>query len=68
MLGQERHRDRPKGFWLSIIRAFLRGLRHIQTEPVWGGREDTAHVLRAACCAALPQCADLTRDEVLRHL
>jgi hypothetical protein len=47
---------------------FLRGLRHIQMEPVWGGREDTAQVLRAACCAALPQCADLTRDEVLRHL
>jgi HEAT repeat protein len=37
-------------------------------EPVWGGREDTAQVLRAACCAALPQCADLTRDDVLRHL
>ncbi len=47
---------------------FVRGLRHIQMEPVWGGREDTAQVLRAACCAALPQCADLTRDEVLRHL
>ena len=46
---------------------FLRGLRHIQMEPVWGGQEDTAQVLRAACCAALPQCADLTRDEVLRH-
>src|SRR5437016_5868573 len=47
---------------------FLRGLRHIQMEPVWGGREDTAQVLRAACRAALPQCADLTRAEVLRHL
>src|ERR1700722_9525737 len=47
---------------------FLRGLRHIQMEPVWGGREDTAQVLPAACCAALPQCADLTRDDVLRRL
>jgi hypothetical protein len=47
---------------------FVRGLRHVQMEPVWGGREDTAQVLRAACCAALPQCADLTRDDVLRHL
>jgi HEAT repeat protein len=47
---------------------FVRGLRHIQMEAVWGGREDTAQVLRAACCAALPQCADLTRDDVLRHL
>src|SRR5579863_10523793 len=27
---------------------FLCGLRHIQMEPVWGGREDTAQVLRAA--------------------
>jgi hypothetical protein len=47
---------------------FVRGLRHIQMEPVWGGRADTAPVLRAACCAALPQCADLPRDAVLRHL
>src|SRR5262249_32966336 len=47
---------------------FLRGLRHVQMEPVWGGREDTAQALRAACCAALPQCGDLTRDDVLRHL
>jgi hypothetical protein len=47
---------------------FVRGLRHIQMEPVWGGRQDTAQALRAACCAALPQCADLTRDDVLRHL
>ncbi len=47
---------------------FLRGLRHVQMEAVWGGREDTAQVLRAACCAALPQCADLTREDVLRHL
>ena len=47
---------------------FLRGLRHFQMEPVWRGQEDTAQVLRAACCGALPQCADLTRDEVLRHL
>jgi hypothetical protein len=47
---------------------FVRGLRHIQMEPVWGGRHDTAQALRAACCAALPQCVDLTRDDVLRHL
>jgi hypothetical protein len=48
--------------------AFVRGLRHVQMEPVWRGQEDTAQALRAACCAALPQCADLTRDDVLRHL
>src|SRR5260370_37625918 len=40
---------------------FLRGLRHIQMEAVWGGRSDTAQVLRAACCAALPQCTDSPR-------
>ncbi len=47
---------------------FVRGLRHIQMEPIWGGRSDTAQVLRAACCAALPQCSDITRDDVLRCL
>src|SRR5260370_31216759 len=47
---------------------FLRGLRHIQMEPIWGGRSDTAQVLRAACCSALPQCSDITRDDVLRRL
>jgi hypothetical protein len=26
---------------------FLRGMRHIQMEPVWGGRSDTAGTLRA---------------------
>ena len=26
---------------------FLRGVRHVQPEPVWGGREDTAARLRA---------------------
>lgn len=47
---------------------FVRGLRHIQMEPVWGGRSDTAQVLRAACCAALPQCTDIPRDDILRLL
>src|SRR5579885_3207219 len=26
---------------------FLRGMRHIQMEPVWGGRSDTAGTLRS---------------------
>ena len=46
--------------------AFLRGSRHIQMEPVWGGNEDAAPQLRAACFLALVQCTDLTRFEVLR--
>jgi hypothetical protein len=47
---------------------FLRGLRHIQMEPVWGGQEDTATVLRTICALALAQCTDITRREVFRHL
>jgi len=47
---------------------FLRGSRHIQMEPVYGGREDSAVHLRANCFLALVQCTDLTRFEVLCHL
>jgi HEAT repeat protein len=47
---------------------FVRGLRHVQMEPVWGGQEDFAHHLRANCALALVQCTDLTRLEVLRCL
>ncbi len=32
---------------------FRRGLRHVQMEPVWGGQEDTAARLRAACALGL---------------
>jgi HEAT repeat protein len=47
---------------------FLRGVRHVQYEAVWGGQEDTAAVLRGACAMALVQCNDISRDETLRHL
>ena len=47
---------------------FLRGCRHVQMEPVWGGQEDAAAQLRASCYLALVQCNDLTRFEVFRHL
>ena len=47
---------------------FLRGIRHIQPEPVWGGEEDTAATLRGTCALALPACADVTRGQVFRHL
>jgi len=46
---------------------FLRGLRHVQLEPVWGGEEDTAATLRGACALALPACVDIERSLVLRH-
>jgi len=32
---------------------FLRGIRHVQREPVWGGSEDTACELRGLCALAL---------------
>jgi HEAT repeat protein len=47
---------------------FLRGIRHIQLEPVWGGEADTAATLRGTCALALPSCADVTRGQILRHL
>ena len=47
---------------------FLRGMRHIQLEPVWGGRSDTAGTLRATCALALVQCRSLTEADLLAHL
>jgi hypothetical protein len=47
---------------------FVRGSRHVQMEPVMGGREDSAAQLRGNCILALVQCSDLTRFEVLRSL
>jgi HEAT repeat protein len=47
---------------------FLRGMRHIQMEPVWGGRSDTAGTLRATCALALVQCRSLSEADLLRHL
>jgi hypothetical protein len=47
---------------------FLRGMRHIQLEPVWGGRSDTAGTLRATCALALVQCRSLSDADLLSHL
>jgi len=47
---------------------FLRGMRHIQLEPVWGGRSDTAGTLRATCALALVQCRSLAEADLLSHL
>jgi hypothetical protein len=47
---------------------FLRGMRHIQMEPVWGGEQDTAATLRGTCALALVQCSDITREETMLHL
>ena len=47
---------------------FVRGMRHIQMEPVWGGRSDTAGTLRATCALALVQCRSLPEPDLLAHL
>ncbi len=47
---------------------FLRGMRHRQPEPVWGGSSDTAGALRATCALALAQCRTLPQHTILAHL
>jgi hypothetical protein len=47
---------------------FVRGSRHIQMEPVWGGAEDSAPHLRGNCFLALVQCSDLPRFNVFGYL
>src|SRR5271168_1500315 len=47
---------------------YLRGLRHIQEEPVWGGHSDTAGALRGTCTHALVACDELTNMALLNIL
>src|SRR6201993_5275858 len=47
---------------------FLRGMRHIQMEPVWGGRSDTAGTLRSTCALALVQCRRVPEADLLAYL
>jgi len=49
-------------------RVYVRGLRHVQMEPVWGKHEDTAGRLRASCALALAACRDLDNFGVLVQL
>ncbi len=44
---------------------FLRGLRHHQMEPVWGGKSDTAGTLRGNCAHALIGCDDIDNQQLL---
>ena len=44
---------------------FLRGLRHHQLEPTWGGRSDSAGTLRANCVHALIGCDGLASQDLL---
>jgi hypothetical protein len=47
---------------------YLRGLRHVQLEPSWGGATDSAAPLRARCTLALVQCRDIGDTQLLSHL
>jgi HEAT repeat protein len=47
---------------------YLRGLRHIQEEPVWGGHSDTAGALRASSTHALVVCEDVSEPALLNIL
>ena len=44
---------------------FLRGLRHHQMEPTWGGRSDSAGALRANCAHALLGCEGLDNQQLV---
>lgn len=46
---------------------YLKGLRHVQKEPVWGGSVDTAATLRGTCVLALIDC-QLDDLSMLTHL
>jgi HEAT repeat protein len=47
---------------------YLRGMKHIQLEPSYGGASDSAATLRATCALAVVQCRSLTDAELLREL
>ena len=48
--------------------AYLRGMRHHQMEPVWGGQSDTAGALRGTCTLALVDCPGISDAELLAAL
>ena len=48
----------------SDAEVFIRGIRHVQMEPVWGSRHDTAGMLRGTCAMALIAC-ELPAHEAL---
>src|SRR4051812_50220766 len=48
--------------------AFLRGARHIQMEPIWGGRAATASTLSDACRLGLVACSGVTLVVILPAL
>lgn len=47
---------------------FLRGVSHVQMEPVWGGEADSAAGLRGTCALALVECTDIPAHQILNSL
>jgi HEAT repeats len=47
--------------------AYERGIVHVQLEPTWGGRADTAATLRGTCALALSECP-IDDFEILTYL
>src|SRR5271165_1096385 len=50
----------------SEAEVFFRGTAHVQMEPVWGGRQDTAATLRGTCALALVGTRALSFDILTR--
>jgi HEAT repeat protein len=48
--------------------AYLRGMKHHQFEPVWGGQSDTAGALRGTCTHALVDCPGISDADLLTAL
>ena len=47
--------------------AYVRGITHVQLEPTWGGRADSAAALRGTCALALSECP-IDDFEILTYL
>jgi len=47
--------------------AYLRGIAYVQLEPAWGGRADSAALLRGTCALALSECP-IDDVEILTYL
>ena len=46
---------------------YVRGVKHFQPEPVWGGQSDSAAALRSTCALALAACP-MDRAQILIYL
>lgn len=57
-----------KDFEYEDPELYIRGLRHVQPEPVYGGSQDTAATLRATCAHALIVCRSISDLKILGHL